>query len=195
MAQQQRTISQVVSTYRDQLTNFTHETLNGSMDAVDMRRAHGALVRQLGPQAYYEGLREGGIPAEEADNADKKAITDWVRGQLSHVNGFAADTVAARGDSGKRTGIMTRLGLWIESMQTVGNLGVMSAKKNTMGVWTLGATEKHCRTCNGLHGKRHRLSWYSSRGLVPRQPGNAALECKGYKCLCEILDDKGNKLV
>ena len=64
MSQQQRTISQVVTTYRDQLTNFTHETLNGSMDAVDMRRAHTALVRQLGPQAYYEGLREGGIPAE-----------------------------------------------------------------------------------------------------------------------------------
>jgi len=201
MAQQQRTISQVVSTYRDQLTNFTHETLNGSMDAVDMRRAHGALVRQLGPQAYYEGLREGGIPAEEADNADKAAIAEWLRGQLSHVNGFAADTVAARGDSGKRAGIMGRLGLWIESMQVIGSQGLMSAQKNAMGTWRLGATEQHCKTGNGrigcanLHGKRHRLSWFLSRNLIPRQPGSEILGCKGYKCLCEIKDDKGNKLV
>lgn len=193
--QQLRTIAQVVTTYRDQLTNFVYETLNGSMDATDMRRAHTALVRTLGPNAYVEGLREGGIPAEELDAADKQAITEWVTGQLAHVNGFAADTEAARGDDGKRTQILARLDLWIESMRVIGSQGLMSASKNAMGTWKLGATEVHCRTCNGLHGKRHRLSWYASRGLVPRKPGNESLECKGYACLCGIYDDKGNRLV
>ena len=195
MRHRKRTIAQVVNTYRDQLTNFVYETLNGSMDATDMRRAHIALVRTLGPNAYAEGLREGGVPAEEMDAADKAAITEWVTGQLSHINGFASDTVAARGDDGKRSQILSRLALWIESMRVIGSQGLMSAQKNKMGTWKLGATERHCRTCNGLHGKRHRLSWYSSRGLIPRQPGSEVLECKGYKCLCGIYDSEGNQLV
>jgi len=198
MAQQQRTISQVVSVYRDQLTNFTHETLNGSMDAVDMRRAHNALVRQLGPQAYYEGLREGGIKLEDADDADKAAISEWLRGQLAHVNQFAADAVAARGDDGKRTGIMTRLGMWIESMQTVGNLGVMSGKKNKMVTWRLSAhhaTQEHCKTCSALHGKRHRISWFSSRGLQPREIGSKTLICGGWNCGCGFVDDEGKLII
>lgn len=190
-----RTIGQVVITYRDQLTNFVYETLNGNMDDISMRRAHNALVRTLGPQAYYEGLREGGIPPAEADAEDQAAIRIWITEQLAHVNPFAADAVAARGDDAKRKRILARLDLWIESMRTIGNQGLMSAKKNKMGTWYLGGTEEHCRTCAALHRKRHRLSWFSSRGLVPRKPGNEALECRGYKCLCFISDDEGNRLV
>lgn len=197
----QRTIAQVVGTYRDQLTNFVHEALNGSMDALDLRRAHREMIRRLGPSAYTEGLREGGVPAEELDAADRRAITEWMTGQFAHVNKFAADAVAARGDDGKRANIMTRLGMWVESMQTLGGMGLMSAQKNRMGTWYLGPTEKHCITKNGrigcanLHGKRHRLSWFLSRGLIPRQPGSAILGCQGFMCLCEIRGDDGTKLI
>lgn len=198
---QERTIAQVVGTYRDQLTNFVHETLNGSMDAIDLRRAHREMIRRLGPSAYTEGLREGGVPAEELDAADRKAITDWMGGQFAHVNKFADDTVAARGDDGKHKQILSRLDMWVESMRVIGSQGLMSAQKNKMGTWRLGPTEQHCKTGNGrigcanLHGKRHRLSWFLSRGLIPRQPGSAILGCQGYKCLCEIHGDDGGKLV
>lgn len=197
----QRTVAQVVTTYRDQLTNFTYETLNGSMDATDLRRAHREMIRRLGPNAYAEGLREGGVPAEELDDADRKAITEWIDGQLMHVNKFASDAVEARGDDGKREQILGRVDLWVNSMQTLGSQGLMSAQKNKMGVWRLGPTEEHCISKNGrigcanLHGKRHRLSWFLSRGLIPQQPGSAILGCKGYKCLCGIFDDKDNRLV
>lgn len=198
---QQRTIAQVVRVYRDQLTNFVYETLNGSMDAISLRRVHREMVRRMGPDAYLEGLREGGVPIEELDGSDRKAITEWIGGQLAHVNGFAADTVAARGNDAKRKQIMARLDLWVESMRTIGNQGLMSAQKNKMGTWRLGPTEEHCITKNGrigcanLHGKRHRLSWFLSRGIIPRQPGSAILGCQGYQCLCGIFDDKGNRLV
>lgn len=195
MTQQQRTISQVVSSYRDQLTNFVYETLNGSMDGLDLRRAHREMIRRLGPSAYIEGLREGGIPQEEMDAQDKTAIREWMTEQLTHVNQFAADAVAARGDDGKRSAILARVELWVNSMQAIGGMGLMSAKKNQLGTWFLGGTIEHCRTCAGLHGKRHRLSWFSSRGLIPRQPGSATLECKGYLCQCFISDQEGNRLV
>lgn len=192
---QERTISQVVRTYRDKLTNSVYETLNGRIDAAGMSRAHRDMIWRLGPDAYLEGLREGGVPANELDDTDRKAITEWINEQWAHVNNFASDIVAARGDDGKRRQILVRIGLWIESMLTIGNMGLMSAQKNKMGIWRLGATEKHCRTCSGLHGKRHRLSWYKSRGLIPREPGSRTLECKGYQCDCHIEDDNGKVLL
>lgn len=191
----QRTISQVVSTYRDQLTNFVHETLNGSMDAIDLRRAHREMIRRLGPSAYVEGLREGGIPQEEMDAQDKAAIQEWQDTQLAHVNQFAADAVAARGDDNKQAQILSRLDMWVNAMQTIGGMGLMSAQKNQAGTWRLGATEAHCKTCNALNGKRHRLSWYSSRGLIPREPGSKTLMCKGYNCLCGIFGDEGKRIL
>lgn len=191
----QRTIAQVVTTYRDQLTNFVYETLNGSMDAADMSRAHRALVQQLGPQSYLEGMREGGVPPEEADAEDKRTMSAWVKEQTAHLRAFANDAEAARGDDAKRAAILGRLALWIAAMEAIGNLGLMSARANAMGTWKLGATERHCRTCAGLHGKRHRLSWYKSRGLIPREPGSTTLECRGYKCKCAIYDSGGNRLI
>lgn len=195
MERQQRTISQVVGSYRDQLTNFVYETLNGSMDGLDLRRAHREMIRRLGPSAYIEGLREGGIPQEEMDADDKAAIQEWMTEQSLHVNQFAADAVAARGDEGKRSAILARVEMWVNAMQTIGGMGLMSAKKNQAGTWRLGATELHCKTCNGLNGKRHRLSWFSSRGLIPREPGSTTLMCKGYNCLCSISDDEGKRIL
>ena len=191
----QRTVAQVVREYSDQLTNFVHETLNGSMDALDMRRAHNALVRQLGPQAYIEGLREGGVSADEMESEDKAENQKWVTGQLAYVNQFAADTVAARDDDGKRAAIMNRVGMWVASMENIGGLGVMSARKNKVGTWRLGETQEHCRTCSALHGKRHRLSWFKSRGLIPRETGSTTLDCHGYRCDCHVTDDEGNILL
>lgn len=191
----QRTIGQVTGEYDDQLTNFVYETLNGSMDATDLTRAHRTMLQQLGPQSYLEGMREGGVPPEEADAEDKKTIAAWVKEQTSYVNKFAGDVVSARGDDGKRDAILARVALWVAAMSSLGAQGLMSARSNAMGTWKLGATEKHCRTCNGLHGKRHRLSWYKARGLIPREPGSATLECHGYRCLCGIYDEQGNQLV
>lgn len=195
MEYQQRTIAQVVRTYHDQLTNSVYNTLNGRMDAMGMGRAHRDMIFRLGPDAYMEGLREGGVPAEELDAEDRKAIREWINGQWAHVSGFASDTVAARDDDGKRKQILSRLDMWVESMRTIGNQGLMSAQKNKMGTWYLGGTSEHCRTCANLHRKRHRLSWYTSRRLIPRQPGSDTLECKGYLCQCFINDDEGNRLI
>lgn len=198
---QERTIAQVVRTYRDQLTNSVYETLNGRTDAMGMGRAHRDMIWRLGPDAYTEGLREGGVPAEELDAEDRKAIREWINGQWAHVSKFASDTVAARNDDGKRKQILSRLDMWVESMRVIGNQGLMSAQKNRMGTWRLGPTEEHCITKNGrigcanLHGKRHRLSWFLSRGIIPRQPGSAILGCQGYQCLCEIRADDGTVLV
>lgn len=190
----ERTIGEVVGVYNDQLTNFVYETLNGSSDAIDLSRAHRALLRQLGPQSYLEGMREGGVPPEEADESDRATISKWVQDQIGFEKSFAADVVAARGDDGKRAAILARVGLWVAAMSALGAQGIASAKGNQMGRFNLGPTKEHCRTCAGLHGKRHRLSWFQSRNLLPRQMGNENFVCKGYRCECNIKFDDGTWL-
>ena len=193
--EQRRTVGQVVKQYDDVLTNFVSETLNGNSSAIDQRRAHTALIRQLAPQAYTEGLREGGIPAEEMDAADKANIANWIAEQLTFVNGFATDAQAASKDAALKPGILTRLGQWVEAMRSLGTQGMMSGQKNRMGQFILGETEEHCKTCNALHGQYHRMSWFLSRGLIPRKPGNLNFECRGFACLCNIKFSDGTFLL
>lgn len=195
----QRTIGQVVKDYEDSLTNLVYTAWNSSADPtttqMEFRTMHKRLINRIGPDVYVEGLREGGIPADEMDAEDRNAIADWLSGQLEHVNDYAKAIVEAGDDEGRRQQILARLTMWVAAVSALGNQALMSARKNAMGTWRLGATERHCRTCAGLHGKRHRLSWYKSRGLVPRQPGSTTLECRGYMCDCSIVDDKGGQLI
>lgn len=186
----ERSIGQVVRAYRDALTNWAYETMNGRMEVADMRRAHKALIRKTAQEVYFEGMREGGIrnPADEADEADFGRIQDWVKTQIANADDFATATSEVSGDETKRASIISRLGLWVDSVDSLGQQGVMSAKSNRPGIWHLGQTEQHCTTCLTLNGKRHRVNWFLTRGYIPRQPGSEMLECGGWACDCRISD-------
>ena len=185
-----RSINEVARAYRDALTNWAYETMAGRMSEIDMRRAHKALIRRTAQEIYFEGMREGGIdePDEQADEEDFARIKEWLGTQTGHADDFAKAASDAQGDAAPRAGILARIDLWVQSVDSLGQQGLMSAKSNRPGIWHLGATEEHCTTCKGLDGKHHRLSWFLKRGYVPRQPGNEMLECGGWKCLCTISD-------
>lgn len=186
----ERSIGQVVRAYRDALTNWAYEVMGGRMNPMDMRRAHKALIRKTAQEVYFEGMREGGIrnPADEADEADYGRIKEWVQTQVAHADDFADVAGQVKNDAALRSGILRRLGLWVESVDSLGQQGVMSAKSNRPGVWHLGNTLEHCSTCRMLDKKRHRVNWFLSRGYIPRQPGNEMLECGGWVCQCSIVD-------
>jgi hypothetical protein len=193
-----KSVAEVERTYRDTLTHWVYDTMNGRMDALDMRRAHKALVRSVAQDVYFEGMRQGGIenPQDDAETEDMARIKEWLTTQVAHVDGFASDAALVRDDPTKRPGILARLELWCDSVVALGTQGEMSAKSNRPGIWHLGDTVEHCKTCAGLNGKRHRVNWFLSRGYVPRQPGNDMLECGGWKCLCFISDAvSGDRIV
>jgi len=180
-----RSVASVTNSYRDALTNWVHETMNGNMDAIDLRRAHKALIRKSAQPAYFEGMREGGIQAPEDDATEKDyaSIKKWVTEQAGYTGDFSSAVVEARGDESKRAEITRRVGLWADSVSGLGQAGLLSAKSDRPAVWHLGETETHCTTCQGLDGKRHRVSWFLQRGYLPHSPGNEILECEGYgKC-------------
>lgn len=196
-AQETKSIGQIVKRYDDQLTNLVYDVFNGNSDPVDFRRAHKALLREVAPDVYLEGMREGGI--DEPDDEDtaqmSEAVDDWLGAQLSFVNDFAKAIGEARKDKEQRDSILARVDQWVDSLRTLGDLGKAYALKNEKGSWVMGDTE-HCDTCLRLSKmKPHRLSWFVDRGYIPRENGSDTLDCHGFNCQCEIQNAKGEVLL
>lgn len=192
-----KTIGQVVTRYDDRLTNAVYDVWNSHSSAVDLRRAHKALLKQFAPMIYEEGMREGGI--DEIDDEDQaamdEAVGDWLSSQVEFVNSFAKDVDAARANKDERPKVVDRVALWVDSLRSLGDLGKAYALKNEKGTWIMGDTE-HCDTCLKLSKmKSHRVSWFVERGYIPRQNGSDTLECGGWKCDCSIVNKRGEQLL
>jgi hypothetical protein len=185
-------VGKVASLYRDDLENAIYNAWadleNNLYDPKAIKTAlvtkHKRAIREFGPEAFAEGLREGGVTAEDMDDDDKRVLAEWVSSQQSYVTPFAGDVMAAAGDQSAKDAILGRVDLWVQSIETLGAQGAMSAKANAMVTWRLGPTEEHCDTCAGLDGQRHRAKWFTGNGYIPREPGSATLACQGFRCLC-----------
>ncbi len=177
-----KTIAQIAKRYNDLLSRLVYDTFK-SGDAIDMRRAHKAMLRDLAPQAYLEGLNEGGIAEADMDDDDRahmdEAVSDWLAGQVEYVNQFAADTVAARGDKDKQNAILDRLTMWVDSLRELGALGKAWALQSEMGQWTLSTEVKmHTPDCVALSKlKAHRLAWFTERGYIPGSDRHIGCKC------------------
>jgi hypothetical protein len=202
------TVGQVVNEYFDKLNNLVYNAWSrvagGLTDAATMQTAlrteHKRLIKELGTQAYYEGMREAGIatPETDMDEGDKADLSVWITGQLEHVNDFAIAVIAAARDVEKRAQILQRVGWWTDGIRTIGGMGYMNSKRNMPGTWRMNfvrVTKEHCTTCAMLNGKRHRLKWFLSNGYIPRQRGSNTLACRGYMCGCGIVDDMGGLIL
>lgn len=195
-----KTIGQVVTQYDDKLTNAVYDVWNGHSSAVDLRRAHKAMLKQFAPMIYLEGMHEGGIKEDDIDEKDQadldEAVNDWLSKQVDFVNAFAKDAEAARRNKDERPKILDRVGMWVDSLRSLGDLGKAYALKNERGQWILGETEQHCDTCKYLAGlKPHRVSWFVERGYIPRQNGSGKLDCGGWKCDCSVVNNNGDQLL
>lgn len=191
----QRSIEEVVQEYDGQLSSLVRQAFAGSADVTDFARAHKAMLREMAPRVYDQGLLEGGVSLDEKDAEDEAAVIAWTAGQISYVLDFAKAAVAAGEDPEEQAAVEAREVYWLESMRTLGAQGKASAQRNQMGTWKLGAATEHCKTCISNDGVRHRVKWFTSRGLIPREPGSETLECGGWECLCGVFADSGERLI
>lgn len=138
-------------------------------------------LRQYGREALLQGLADGGVTTSDVPSEDFPALVAWLVQESSFVPGLTARIYApvSTVDAG-----MTAQ-LWAnKSLRAAYQLGRVSADRNGMYEWVLGATEEHCRTCLRMNGQRHRLNTWHRRGLLP---GSQQLECKGFNCDCRFV--------
>lgn len=190
----------VAQEYKAQLFDFTNKTMRGRMSITDMARAHRGLIRTLAPAMYDEALKANGIDPQEKDSADQAEIDGWIATQLPYVRDFADATASAKDESAKND-IANRIDIWVAALVALGQLAYASAQRNAMVTWRLGKTEQHChdegntRGCLQLDGQRHRVAWFISKGLIPREPASDSLTCGGWACECGCYDDSGKRIL
>lgn len=189
----QRSVDSVAAGYREQLDSITNSAMDGG-DPEEIADRHRELIIASAILMFVAGMQAGGVSGDEMTGAEKAIIAAWTAVQLDHIDQYAADAVAAGKDPAERDKILARMELWIAALLALGAQGMATARSDKSGTFHLGATIEHCRTCAGLNGKRHRMSWYTSRGLLPRQMGNMNFVCKGYQCQCNIKFDDGTWL-
>lgn len=201
-----KSVADLVRGYVDDITRDFQDALDGDLLTSECRRRHRAYIKRDAEAVFIEGLKAGGVPEAELDAEDLAVIAAWVAAQQGYVNGLwdAVDKLADDFQRGlikqpefvaQRRDLYTRIGLWGQSLRDLGSAGKASALANMMVTWRLGATEKHCRTCARLNGKRKRLKWFTSRGYYPQQNGSETLECGGWRCECTLRDDKGKQVL
>lgn len=141
-----------------------------------------ALVARMGRRAYTDGLTDGGVTTEALEGDDLARYTVLVAEQSQYITNLGR--VLFRDDGVTDGQAAVKPALWFnKSIQPFYDAGKLSADRNGMYEWVLGATEEHCDTCLGLNGQRHRLKAYHNRDLVPK---SSRLQCGGYQCDCRL---------
>lgn len=195
-----KSIAEVVRDYENRLTRFAYEVLNSKSDAIDFRRAHKAMLQDMGNRVSVEGWREGGGKAEDFGDEETAYVDDWIRGQQGFVNDFAAwlastDEDGNRNNEGKRSYLATRIGQWVGALQNLGDILRMKAKGDPFLTFDGDDGDESCDECQEYKGQRHKLSWWEKRGLIARN-GNENFTCGRWTpCNHHFYDDNGKVVI
>lgn len=179
--------SGAIKSYEDTRTEFISnlvDLIRGGLNEDVSRRRFGtvmrAQLRRLGQMAYQDGLQSGGVN-DPLDEDDLFKVQSWMLGQSEYVSQFANE-VFKQGLS--EAEIESRAVVWAnKALEPIYQEGLLTADKNGMYQWKLGATEQHCKDCERLNGQVHRLKQWYSKGWTPKSD---RLECNGFNCDCSF---------
>lgn len=157
------------------------QALNGDMNRRQLAALMRARLRRVGEAMFLDGLVDGGVRGAELDDADKAQIQYWLGQQGAYIDSFTTEVFT----SGLTTEqVQARAAMWTnKTLQPMFDAGRISADRNGLYEWELGATEKHCTDCLRLNGQVHRLKECYVRGWLPKSD---KLECEGYQCDCRL---------
>lgn len=183
----------VEAEYQQKIYNILTSYADSKRSIVAFRNQFKRAVNDAFTFAAYAGWADGGgdgpIPPEL-----QAWLNDRIASELVYVDGVFVKIKALRATGDKEAleqFAQARAEGYASSLLAVYAMGKAWAMKDQMGTWVLGPTE-HCATCAGLSGKRHRLSWFISRDMIPK---SSLLDCRGFNCMCSIVNDAGDILL
>jgi len=145
-------------------------------------------------RAFHEGLAKFGIKPEDMTATEQAALDAQVNVQLEHMLGFA-DFIQGKRElynSGEKqkalNQVFSRATLWSNQYDKTRVLAESFAGANRPMTWRLGATEEHCKSCQGFDGRTYRFETWRANGALPKVQ---ALCCHGYRCDCRLEPSEG----
>ena len=132
-----KAVTGAVREYEERLSTFVRRGLSGFYSQKEFATRHTVLINELALQAFYEGMKAGGVdePQDEITDEESGMVDDWISEQVSHVAEFALAIQQAGKAEDKQTAqddIDSRLAYWVRAMETLQAMGQASAQKNMM---------------------------------------------------------------
>lgn len=192
-----KSIDSELRRYRKSLRDVTGSFFRGDVTRAVFEQSVSDAIRVDAEYVFVAGLEEGGADPDEMTREEQKYLSEWIDNQLTFVPGLGEAAQEAKGDKKLQRSFYDRIDMWIDSVRALGMTAKGFASADQMGQWQLGQTEKHCVTCSKLaNGAAHRISWFLKRRYIPRENGSETLQCKGFRCDCQIVSVKtGERLL
>ena len=146
-----------------------------------------SITRRGLEDAFERGMKSVGIDPSDITPNERLQFGEWLTDEQTHIVSLANFIQNNRREfGGNWKKISNRIKLWGKRFRDIRNksrtLGGLNAKLE----WRLGLTEKNCKSCSRLNGKVKRASWWAENEVYPQNPPNDKLECKGWKCDCDL---------
>jgi hypothetical protein len=135
-------------------------------------------------KAWYEGMRANDLDPERDMKPEWENILQGViNGEFEYVLDYAADIEKAAAEGLPVSPLEARADLWANRYNEVVNLSKLTTRPHDRYKWVMGATEQHCETCAGLHGKIASAADWLGSGYRPQ---GRNLACGGWRCQCRL---------
>jgi hypothetical protein len=132
------------------------------------------------------GAEAVGIAPDEITPKEQMQLSAIIFKEYSFVPRLATRITAMNKEhGGKLAAVFALLAGWVVRYNDVYNRAKVAAESDPKLRWSLGPTTMHCGTCAKLNGKVKRASWWRDN-VMPQMPPNGSLECKGWRCLCDL---------
>ena len=180
-------LNDTYSEYLRSLRSIARGVWKGVIDYFQAYDSLDLAIKRGITKAWYEGLKEAGIEPAEMNEDEKAALRGMIVNETVRIDNlidYCDKNSQANG--GKWGTCDSRVKMWALRAKEAKSTALTMAKSDPKLIWTLGATEEHCKTCNKLHSKVKRASYWARIGVKPQNPPNPMLECQGYYCDCSL---------
>jgi hypothetical protein len=134
--------------------------------------------------AWAEGMAECGLTLTDMTPSEQAALQQEIIRDTAFISGFGDYIMMGQRGTAKLSRTMTRAELWVNRYNAIRHLAQSMACADQKLKWVLGPTRDHCEDCSKYAGRVHRASIWAKYATLPQ---SRDLECKGFRCQCQLV--------
>jgi len=181
-----------------QLWSYSLEFFRGEISDGEFEQLFIDAIENQLTRAWNEGADEVGVSIEDMTEDDLGILQGLITDEIGYLTGLGVDIIDAKeSTSGMTEGealdafrsqFRSRIDVWASKYGEMVNKSKAHFGGKTKLKWELGATEKHCETCEWLNGTVAYAYEWEQAGVYPGESGSSVLACGGWNCDCKLTE-------
>lgn len=175
--------------YRSRVNGLVRALWRGDMNAFEFVDNMNSAIDFWFRRAWYAEIALYGLKPDDMTDAEKNRLQDEINGQLVYLLPFMRAILDnSKANGGALLPLLQRAEMWVNRIAEIRMIAANMAQADQPAEWVVGPTE-HCETCLFYEGKVYRRSiWEKYLGPLDLLPRGHGLDCKGYRCQCELAN-------